>query len=502
MRSKKKYSITIILVAGILVLLNIVFSKIFYRFDLTEDKRYTLSDVTKDILENIEDPITIKAYFSSKLPPDQDNTRKDFRDMLIEISQISKGMLVYEFIDPIEEEREEEAQKNGVAQLQFNIMEDDQAKAQKAFMGAVLEMGDRKEVIPYILSAEGMEYSLTSSLKKLSVINKPLVGILRGHGETGTSRIRMAMQQLEVLYQVEEVILTDSTSELQKFNTLAIIGPTDSIPGSHLQQLTRFVERGGNMLVAVNRVNVDLNQQYRVGEVINTGLESWLNKIGVDVNSNFVMDYNAGHIGAQMPGTPFTIPILLPYWPIIQTFGDHPVSNGLEQVDMMFVSSINYTGDSNVIYTPVLSSSELTSTQAGTAFLEIKEEWSKSEFQVGSLTVGAALEGPIMGTPAKMVIIGDADFAVPQNQQQQQGIPDNVSLFVNAIDWLSDDTGLIELRTQGATARPIDELEDGKRKFLKYFNFALPLLLAIGYGIFRHQRSRYLRSKRREIGYV
>ena len=77
-----------------------------------------------------------------------------------------------------------------------------------------------------------------------------------------------------------------------------------------------------------------------------------------------------------------------------------------------------------------------------------------------------------------------------------------MNLLVNAIDWLSDDTGLIQLRTQGATARPLDDIEEGKRTFLKYLNFLLPVVLALIYGIIRFQRNRMIRLKRKEAGYV
>jgi len=80
--------------------------------------------------------------------------------------------------------------------------------------------------------------------------------------------------------------------------------------------------------------------------------------------------------------------------------------------------------------------------------------------------------------------------------------PDNINFLVNAVDWLSDDTGLMELRTEGATARPIDELEDVQKIIIKYLNFLLPILLVIIYGIIRMQRNRRLRAKRKEVGYV
>ena len=85
------------------------------------------------------------------------------------------------------------------------------------------------------------------------------------------------------------------------------------------------------------------------------------------------------------------------------------------------------------------------------------------------------------------------------NEQHQ---PDNISMFVNSIDWLSDDTGLIELRTKGVTARPLDQIEDGTKALLKWLNFLLPIIIILIYGIIRMQHNRVLRVKRMEKGYV
>ncbi|MBN1119360.1 MAG: Gldg family protein [Bacteroidales bacterium] len=503
MNSRRKYSTIILLTVGILVLINILAAKYFFRLDFTEDKRYTLSNATEDILKDIIEPVTIRAYFSGNLPPQLDNIRRDFRDMLVEYTQASKGMVVYEFIDPLDEEGgDAKAQQEGIMQMQVQVREKDQLKAQIAYMGAVIEMGESKEAIPVIQSASGMEYSLTSSIKKLSITEKPIVGFLTGHGEAGLSKLRYAMRDLLVLYQVEEVQLNDSTEELSKYNTIVVLGPTDSIPQNHLEQLSQFVSRGGNLLAALNRVDAQMNQGYNLGISVNTGLESWLNSIGVDVNNNFVVDANAVTVMATMQQGPFTVqrPLLFPYIPTVNNFGDHPVVSGLEQVILNFVSSINYSGDSSVVFTPLLLSSEMTTTKPASGYIDLGYQWSENDFQLSGLTLAAALEGPILGSQSKMVVIADADFPVSEGQQEPQ--PDNISLLVNAVDWLSDDTGLIELRTQGATARPIDELEDGEKAFLKYLNFLLPILLAVGYGILRAQHNRILRYKRREIGYV
>jgi ABC-type uncharacterized transport system involved in gliding motility auxiliary subunit len=102
-----------------------------------------------------------------------------------------------------------------------------------------------------------------------------------------------------------------------------------------------------------------------------------------------------------------------------------------------------------------------------------------------------------------MIVIADGDLATnPEGQQGNQINPDNVSLMVNSMDWLSDDTGLIELRTKGVTARPIEDMEDSKRTFIKILNFSLPILLIIIIGIIRYQNRQSLRIKRMEVDYV
>lgn len=503
MNSKKKYINIILLTLGILVLLNILASKHFFRLDFTEDSRYTLSESTSNILEELIEPVTIKAYFSKNLPPQLDNIRRDFRDMLVEYSEASKGMLVYEFIDPLDKENGEmEAQQAGIMQMQVQVREKDQMKAQIAYMGAVIEIGEGKEAIPMIQSASGMEYAITSNIKKLSVMDKPAVGLLTGHGESGLQKIAQSAADLSILYQVEDVTLNDSTPELAKYKAVAVIGPTDSLPDSHLEQLTDYVSNGGNLLVAINRVDVDMNNGFNMGKSITTGLETWLSKLGISVNNNFVIDANAAQVMVSRQQGPFTVqqPVVFPYIPRIENFNEHPVVNGLEQLIFQFASSIDYMGDTSLNYKPILYSSTMSATKPASTFIDLGYEWKEEDFPLNRLTMAAALEGKILDKEAKLVVIGDANFPVSEGQQQIH--PDNANLLVNAIDWLSDDTGLLELRTRGATARPIDEMEDFTKGLIKYLNFLVPILLAIGYGIFRMQRNKIIKIKRRGVGYV
>ena len=508
MRSKSTIISTLLMVVGIIILLNYLSNRFFFRLDLTEDRRYSLSPATRNILRSLEEPVTISAYFTKKLPPDYANLKRDFKDMLTDYQTISKGMVAYEFIDPAEdEELERKIIQKGIVQAQIGGREKDELKIQKAYMGAEIQLGEKSEIISILQSTEGMEYFLTTGIKKLSLKSKPLVGILQGHGEAPMDQLSHALYGIGVLNDYQSVTLSDSTNELEKFNTLAIVAPADSFPASHLQQLENFLAQGKGLFIALNRVDVDLNAS-ATGHSINTGLEIWLSMKGINVNDNFVLDANNMPVGVQQEAmTPFGPGIVnrrveFPFFPIVTNFSDHAITAGLEQMVFAFVSSINFSGDSTAVFTPIVRSSEKSGTQSVSAWINVFKEWSESDFPLSNLTLAATLEGPISGnTNSRMVVIADGDF--PLASQQQTPNPDNINLLVNSIDWLSDDTGLIDLRTKGALSRPIKEdLSDGRRTFLKYLNFLLPIFIIIVIGIIRFEIRRNQRIKRMEVGYV
>jgi len=496
-----KANLTVLLIISILIILNIIANQIYFRLDFSEGRQYTLSKATKDILKNLEEPVTVKAYFSKDLPSQLVTTRRDFEDMLVEYGKISNGQVLYEFIDPsVDEQAESEAMQTGIQPVVINVREKDQVKQQKAYMGAVLNIGGTSEIIPVVEPGATMEYALSTSIKKLSALEKPSVGLLQGHGEPGIDEMIQVNMELSILYSFEELTLTDSTSIPARFRTIAIVAPKDSIPGYQFAQLDNFMAGGGRIFVALNRVVGNL--QSASGMALNTGLESWLNKKGILVNENFVIDANAVNVTMQQQiGNAIHMSsLLMPYIPIINNFSDHPITKGLEAVIMQFISTLEFTGDSGLTFTPLLFTSDRANTQPAPQYFNYQKQWTEFDFPMQKLVLGAALEGSINANmPSKMVVIADGDFPVngPRGQQQQLQ-EDNVNLMVNSIDWLSDDTGLITLRTKGITSRPIKNMDDSKRSFLKWFNFLLPILLVLIYGIVRFQIKRNQRVTRME----
>lgn len=504
----KKKSIVnyVLLVTAVLILVNLLADRFFVRLDFTADKRYTLSDATRNIVGSLKENITITAYFSDELPPDFIQLRRDFKEELIEYSNRSNGKILFDFVNPNKDEQtEQQAMQAGVNPILINVREKDQVKQQKAYLGAVLKCGEKKEVIPLIQPGAAMEYALSTSIKKMTVAFKPKIGFIEGHGESSLNSMVQVMQSLSILYDVQPLNLATAPSDLSEFKTLIIVNPKDSFPPMDLQKLDNFLSSGKNIFIAMNRV--DGNFQTMAGNEVRTGLEQWLESKGLKVNPDFVIDQNCGSVmvNQQQGYMNFQSSLNFPYLPMITKFADFPATKGLTQVIFQFASSIEYKPKANgLTYTPLVITSEKSGKENVPVQFRINRNWQYSDFKYPNLTIGASLTGPINGgMNSKLIVISDGDFAINGDGQQARQIPqDNLNLFVNSVDWLSDDTGLIDLRTKEVKSRPLDQMEDGKKAFLKYLNFLLPILLTLGYGFFRWQYRRNQRMNRMNENYI
>jgi gliding-associated putative ABC transporter substrate-binding component GldG len=507
MLTRKKIQTSVLLILGIVVLLNVIGDKIFFRLDFTADQRYSLSNATIDILTDLTDPVTVSAYFSEDLPPDVAKVKEDFRDLLIEYTSESDGQIVYEFINPnADQETEMEAQQNGIQPIMINVRERDQVKQQRAYLGAIVQLGENKEVIPFIQPGAAMEFALSSNIKKLSAKTKPKVSFLAGYGTPSLNSIQQLLASLSVMYTADTVSVSPTRGIPKDVNTLVVLAPKDTVDSYVFNHIDEFIGRGGRLLLAINRVEGDLQQGS--GNPVYTGFSEWVKDKGIEIEENFVIDINCSNVMVRQQQGFFVMntPVSFPYLPIITNFADHPITQGLESVVLPFTSSIKINPvDTSLTYIPLALSSEKAGIKNPPLVFDIQKQWKPSDFNMASIPVAVAIEGKIKNDYFnKMIVISDGDFVINgEGQQAQQQQPDNINLMVNAIDWLADDTGLVELRTKGVTSRPIDaSLEDGTKTFLKYFNFILPILLIILYGMYRIQLNRRTRNKLKSVEYV
>ncbi len=486
---------TILLILSIFVLFNLLGNQFSKRIDLTKDKQYTLSTATNSLLKTLTEPVTVKAYFSEGLPEVLTKTKNDVQELLIEYNAISKGNLVYEFITPSTPEQELEAKQSGIFPRQVQTRESNEVKLANLFCGAIIEMGDRKEPIPFFQPGGPTEYMLTTSIKKLAAAEKASVGLLQGHGEPTIQALGQAGQAINTMYNLQAVNLGNEGVPSQ-FGTLLVLSPKDSFPPSHFAFLDAFLGRGGKLLVALDLVKGDL--QNAQGTLQTTGFETWLKQKGVEVEGAFITDTKCGSVtvsSGQQGLFNFGQQVQFHYFPMSSNFSDHPVTKGIEQVMFPFASGVKASND-QVKFTPIAKTSNQTGRVIPPVTFDVMKRWQGSDFPMGTQTLGALVEGNFSNdTPSKMIVFGDGEFlTLGQN-------PSNVTLFFNCVDWLADDSGLFDLRMKSVASRPLKEVTASKKKMITYFNFLFPVLLIFGYGFFRAQRRRATRMKRMQENY-
>ena len=497
----KDRRLSILLVIGIVVLVFLLSRQFFFRIDLTEDHEFTMSKATKSILKNIDDPVDVKAYFSGNLPADFELVKTDFQNLLVEYNNISKGKINYRFIDPGKDQAmEQEAMQNGIQPLLINVREKDEASQKKAYMGAIVQYGDQKEVIPFISQGSAMEYELTTAIKKITVKDKPAIGFVQGHGEPDFNKMAQTVQDLSVIYSIENIDLSAEATIAQRFQAIVLVNPADSIPPDQFAKINEYLSKGGKLFVAVNAVNGDLSTAS--GSLNNTSVIPWLASLGVMIDPTFIVDAACAKVTVQQQRSSFfsfSSQINFPYLPLVSKFPDHPATKGLEAVIFQFASPIKYSAEAGGSFIPLVTTSEKAGTQQAPLQFDVNRQWTNQDFPMSNLVMGGVVEGIGGNQDSKMVVFSDGDFFV---SEQGKVNPDNVSLVVNTIDWMCDKSGLAELRTKGVVYRPIEDLDEGKRAFIKYFNFLLPLALVAVVGIWRTQRSRRIRMRRMQEKYA
>ncbi len=485
----------ILLIVGILLFLNLLSREFFFRIDATKDKQYTLSNATKDILKNQDEPVSITAYFTKNLPAQYAKNYTDLRDLLIEYNTRSKGMVDYEFLDPNSDpELEQEAAQNGISPLLINVREKDEVAQKKAFMGAIVSSGEQTDVINYFPPGGAVEYQLTTAMKKVVAIEKPTIGIAQGYGCTPYQNLQDLTRSLSILYNVTPVNLDPEEIINPANKCIVIINPSDTIPGGVFSRLDEYMSTGGNVAVAYNNVTGDF--QSMQGSEVHTGISTWLSSKGLTVNKDFVIDASAASVTVQQRQGFFTVnsQVEFPYFPMVKSFGDHPITKGIEQVAFQMASSMSFNPDGDYDFTPIVSTSNKSGVRPAPTFFNIEQQWRQSDFTSGSQTIGGVLTDPNNDIAGEVVVFSDADFVLGAQSRGQT--PDNISLFSNAVDYLSDDTGLIDLRTKGVASRPIKEMEEAQITTTKWVNFLLPILLVIIVGIIRYQRNQRQRLRR------
>ena len=483
-----------------LILLNLTARDIFKRFDLTDNKMFSLSPSSENIVKNLDDRLTIKVYFSDDLPNELGNTRRYLQDILEEYRAVSKEINFYFFDPSSDTELEEQARKDGIHPVQMQALENDQMVVKKVYLGMILLYEDKKETLPVIQTTAGLEYMVSTKIKSLVNLDKKTIGLMH-LDPNNTYKNENIKRQLDQHYSFRSI---NSENEIpDNIDLLLLTGAVDTLGETTINSLTEFLEAGKKILLSQSGVKADL--QLQQANQINSNIFEFLKSYRLDLKRNLVLDGKCGKVTVQVQQGPFLIPYPMdyPFFPIIDKFNKNQiVVADLEQVRPLFPSEI--TIDS-VLNENIESVQTLFKSSGNSGMMETNIMLSPDPKQNPFLNM-LGQKGKIIAATSKLknggelMLISDSGFL---NDEGSMGLDENIVFIMNAVDYLVGDQDLISLRSREVTSRPLDilqmneneeqsysqdekdKMKDQIKKRWKYANMLLPTLLIIGFGLFR-----------------
>jgi len=480
--SKKNFITYSLVLFFVLVVLNMISRNMFFRWDLTDNKMYSLSDSSKSVVSKIDDLMTLKVYFSNNLPGEYGNNRRYLQDILEEYAAYSDGNLTFEFYEPeSDEDLQSDAQKSGIQPVQLQVIENDKVEVKRVYMGMVFMYEDKREVIPIIQTTTGLEYEITTNIKKLVDSNKESIAFATTSSQLETNE--NIIQVLRQRFNVRNVTLDSPISS--DISVILMNGVTDSLSLPERENLENFISNGGSLIIGQNRLSIDIQTQQATPIV--SDIYDFLKNYGFDIKENLVLDRICGKVNVQQNMGIFkmAVPMDYPFLPVIQNFNEaETIVSGLEGLRTMFPSQIIL--DSLINTSVLFQSSDNSSTMSEFYNLNPDPKTNPVFSQLNEkgkvLSARSEIINNETGILGQVILISDSKFL---SDDGGGASPENHIFVLNAVDFILGDKELISLRSREITNRPLQELEDNSKVRWKWANILLPSLLIIGFGFIR-----------------
>jgi len=494
---KTNLSLTIIIVIGILIVLNFFSYNIFYRFDLTQNKDYSLSKASKQAAASLKDIVSVKAYFSADLPSQFLSLRQEVGDILDEYASYSGGKIKVEFIDPKNNQAtQQELYSAGIPELQFNALEKDKYQVINGYLGMLIKYGEKSQAIPVIQDTKDLEYQITSAIKKLTSSKIASIGFWQGNGVADVKKeVSAAYKKLGEIYNVAAVNYATDKKITDGLDTLIIIGPREEFNDDELKAIDAFLMSGGSLVIFADGVKVE---QGLLANKNDTGLNKILQSYGVKLNENLALDVNNGLASFSQGFVTFSTNY--PYWPKVIKSGfdqNNPAVSRLEGLVLPWASTIDVITDKTknmaVSYLAVTSDRAI----AVADNFKLQPQTEISGGTRGKFNLAVALTGkfvsPFNNASSKaghLILAGDSDFI---RDNFLQNYPDNLVFFQNVIDGLSLGSDLISIRSKGVTERPVKEISESVKTVVRYANIFGLTIMVVLFGVIRYFLRRKIR---------
>ena len=486
---------SLVLLVG-LVLLNLTSRDIFTRIDLTDNKMYSLSSSSKNIVSKLDDRLTMKVYFSENLPNELGNTRRYLQDILEEYRAASDEINFYFHNPQSDKDLEEQARKDGIQPVQMQAIENDEMVVKKVYLGMVLLYEDKKEILPVIQTTTGLEYMISTKIKSLINANKKTVAFLN-LDKNKEIKAETLSSQLNEHYNFRKINIGEDIPE--NVDVLLVSAAIDSIDQTTVDNLKKFINSGKKVFMAQSGINTDIQTQQ--ANAIESNIFNFLKDYNLTVKKNLILDGKCGSVQVQERRGIFMMNRAMeyPFFPMVDSFNSSEVIvSDLEQILPFFPSEIEIDSTLNDNITEVVS---LFTSSNNSGIMENNFVLSPDPQQNPFLNL-LGQPGKIISALSKLssggelLLISDSRFL---NDDGGMSVEGNLVFLMNAVDYLAGDKELISLRSREITNRPLDEIKDSSKKNWKYVNMLLPSILIMSFGFWRIRKEKHKAEMLKQI---
>ncbi|MGG8496928.1 gliding motility-associated ABC transporter substrate-binding protein GldG [Tenacibaculum sp. TC6] len=528
----------IVLVFTGLLFLNFLGNRIYKRFDVTYDQRYTLSTVTTNLIEQIETPLLINVYLEGDFPSEFKRLQIETRQFLDEL-KAKNSNIQFRFINP--DTSRERLIKKGMLPSQLTVEEDGKLSEAIIFPWAELIYGNKTELVSLLPDSalktqeaqlqnaiEKLEYSFASAISIILKDAKQKIAVISGNGELDDIYLYSILSTLKNKYRLAKFTLDSvaknpqkTLQDLTQYDLAFIAKPTKRFSEEEKFVLDQFITKGGKSLWMIDANYSDTDSLYNEGKMMafprDLNLTDLLFSYQIRINNKLIQDlYSAkiplatGNMGNQ---TQFQH-LNWFYDPLVSGNPNHPITKNIAPVRFQFTTQIDIL-KGNIKKTPLLVSSELTKKIGTPTFVElssIAQEPKQEEYTSGPQLLAVLLEGKFTSAyknrvkpfalknmtsdsiTTKMIVVADGDLAKnqilkgkPYDLSKDKWTGDyygNKEFLVNAIDYLLDDSGLIKLRNKTIQIHLLDKQKAyAEKRFWQFLNIGLPLAILAIFGL-------------------
>ena len=560
---KKNQIVSFVVAVVIVVLVNVIGSFVFTRFDLTSEKRYTLSPTTKEILNGLNDYVYFKVYLEGEFPAGFKKLRRETKEMLDEFRAYTK-YIDYEFINPAEsndpaeiKEIRTQLYRAGLNPTNVSVRNNDGSSQELVIWpGALVSYRNDTEIAIDLLenqlgkssedalnaSMQNLEFRLIDAVKKVTRMMKPNIAFIEGHGELGEQEVYDIAQSLAQNYNVGRVQIDGKIDALihrtqneerdvkafPSYDAIIIAKPTEPFDEKDKFLIDQYIMHGGKVLWLVEPVYATMDslqsQESTIGLEQDLNLDDMLFKYGVRLNRDLLLDLTCAALPVrtgQMAGQAQLEFFRWFYFPLLQAASDHPMVRHMNAIKADFVSSMDATTSANGIeQIPLLKTSDYTKVSGAPVFITLamlRQAPDRRMFSSKGKNVAYLLKGSFPSLyanripqeivddqatdfmeeskPTAMIVVADGDIIRNQidikrktplplgYDQYTQNTYANKEFIENAISYLVDGEGLIDIRSRELKVRLLDVTKvNQERGKWQVINTLVPIAFIIALG--------------------